>query len=181
MARTVSCHRSLVLAERAGADATAEGRAAWLCPVLLAGMQGSERACECSPGGTAVITAWGLPESAVCPLLVMEAGCAFGGHYSDDHRWGLSRGGVTFSDSPVLAYFIRTTAGMERRPGLWVDQLLRSQAATALLCLCPASGEAASSEDGCWCAVSKTQPGCGLSGQLQQGCLSGSHACSFVA
>lgn len=47
-------------------------------------------------------------------LPVMEARCAFGGHYSDDHRWGLSRGGVTFSDSPVSAYFIRTTAGMER-------------------------------------------------------------------
>ena len=77
-------------------------------------------------------TAWGLQVSVVCPLPVMEARCAFGGHYSDDHRWGLSRGGVTFSDSPVSAYFIRTTAGMERRPGLWVDQLLRSQAGTAL-------------------------------------------------
>lgn len=123
-------------------------------------------------GGTAVTTAWGLQVSVVCPLPVMEARCAFGGHYSDDHRWGLSRGGVTFSDSPVSAYFIRTTAGMERRPGLWVDQLLRSQAGTALLCLCPASGEAASSEDGHWCAVSKTQPGLWLSGQLGGGRVS---------
>ena len=105
-------------------------------------------------------TAWGS-RGQQCAPPVMEARCAFGGHYSDDHRWGLSRGGVNFSDSPVSAYFIRTTAGMERRPGLWVDQLLRSQAGTALLGLCPASGEAAASEDGHWCAVSKTQPGCG--------------------
>lgn len=59
------------------------------------------------PGGAAVTTAWELQVSAVYPLPVKwRPGAPLGAVILMTIDGGLSRGGVTFSDSPVSPYFI---------------------------------------------------------------------------